>query len=418
MMERSTWKIASGAVVVGLALALLVSCSAERDAPVAGPDDDVEQQAADPSGSESETTAPDEEDAGQAEESVEEKTADLSPPDAAMRDVADAADDSSGNQPDDESPAAQTEVAEQPDGSSAQESQEEPPEEDVAESTAPAMEMPEIPDLGDPLVDNPDQLVRLDEKNPVWIDRAGNRVVMVGQVVQREVPLEMFACLFHTKEHEAIVAVPGPAYVVHAGLLAVGAVMGRPVQFDPEYIPATGQEIDVLIRYKDAEGKVQQAKAQDWIRNTRTGKAMELPFVFAGSGFWVDEQTGQRRYLAEGGDFICVSNFPSATLDLPVESSQANSQLLFEAFTERIPPVGTTVTMILEPVAGTGPEVGQLIESPDSAEPKAAAEDREGEQPPGELPSLPSTDPMDQATPDQAPDASDSDTASGAAKED
>jgi len=46
---------------------------------------------------------------------------------------------------------------------------------------------------------------------------------------------------------------------------------------------------------------------------------------------------------------ICVSNFATATLDLPVPSSQDNAGLLFAAFTENIPPIGTRVRMILVP---------------------------------------------------------------------
>ena len=38
-----------------------------------------------------------------------------------------------------------------------------------------------------------------------------------------------------------------------------------------------------------------------------------------------------------------------AMLDVPVESSQANSALLFEAFTDQIPPKGTLVTVVLTP---------------------------------------------------------------------
>jgi hypothetical protein len=34
-------------------------------------------------------------------------------------------------------------------------------------------------------------------------------------------------------------------------------------------------------------------------------------------------------------------------LDLPIESSQANDALLFEAFAGRVPPAGTRVEMIL-----------------------------------------------------------------------
>ena len=63
----------------------------------------------------------------------------------------------------------------------------------------------------------------------------------------------------------------------------------------------------------------------------------------------LDEETGKRHYQANGGDLICVSNFPTATLDLPVQSSQANSDLLFTAFTEKIPPRGTKVRRVLIP---------------------------------------------------------------------
>ena len=34
-------------------------------------------------------------------------------------------------------------------------------------------------------------------------------------------------------------------------------------------------------------------------------------------------------------------------MDLPVESSDANADLMFKAFTERIPPLGTPVTLVL-----------------------------------------------------------------------
>ena len=75
---------------------------------------------------------------------------------------------------------------------------------------------------------------------------------------------------------------------------------------------------------------------------------MEYDWVFAGSGFWKDDD-GKEHYKANGGDLICVSNFETAMLDLPISSSQANAELQFEAFTERIPPLGTPVIIILEP---------------------------------------------------------------------
>ena len=203
-------------------------------------------------------------------------------------------------------------------------------------------------DLGPPLVDNLDQLTRLDPVRPLWLDAQQKRVVMVAQVCQTNAPLELFACLRETKEHEAILTVDVEAYKVHTGLLACGANAGSPVKFDP-YTPATGDEIEVTVVWKDDKGQRQTARGQDWVINIQTQKAMTYPWVFGGSAFWVDETTGQKHYQAEGGDFICVSNFSSAMLDLPIESSQANTALMFKAFTERIPPLGTPVTLILTP---------------------------------------------------------------------
>ena len=93
----------------------------------------------------------------------------------------------------------------------------------------------------------------------------------------------------------------------------------------------------------------QESSGQEWIKELNSGKAMRHPWVFAGSGFWTDETTGQRYYYGDAGDLICVSNFPSATLDLPIKSSQANESLGFTAFTENIPPRGTKVRLVLMP---------------------------------------------------------------------
>jgi len=229
------------------------------------------------------------------------------------------------------------------------EPQPEPRREPAAEAEPPRGDDRKPVDLGSPLVKDPKGLVRLDKTRPVWLDKANKRVVMVGQICQRDAPLEMFACPRNTKEHEAIVSVDVEAQTVHAGLLAVGAKAGHPARWDPTYVPAAGTEIEVTVAWKDKEGKPHTARAQDWILDVHTNKAMAHPWVFAGSGFWTDEATGKKYYQAEGGDFICVSNFPSAMLDLPIESSQSNESLLFRAFTERIPPLGTPVTLLLTP---------------------------------------------------------------------
>jgi hypothetical protein len=197
--------------------------------------------------------------------------------------------------------------------------------------------------------DMPEGLVKLSQANDVWLDTKRKAVVVDGQVCLREGQLEMFACPKGTKEHESVVSLNCKAEEVHAGLLAVGAKAGKPVRFDPEYKAATGQIVDIYVLWKDADGGKHQARAQDWVKNTKTQQAMTHDWVFAGSGFWKDEETGKEHYKANGGDLVCVSNFPTATLDLPIESSQANNDLMFEAFADRVPPRGTKVRVVFIP---------------------------------------------------------------------
>lgn len=179
----------------------------------------------------------------------------------------------------------------------------------------------------------------------IWLSADRKAVLIDGVVTLREGMLEMFACLKQTKEHESVVALNTRAYLVHAALLRIGAKPGTPVAFDGAYHPPTGSKIEVSVRWMTPEGTWKQARAQDWVRDYRTKKPMSLDWVFAGSGFWRDETTGQQRYLAESGDLICVSNFSSATLDVPAESTQSNEGLMFAAFTERIPPLGAPVRL-------------------------------------------------------------------------
>lgn len=260
------------------------------------------------------------------------------------------------------------------------------------------------------------ELTPLNKSGTVLIDLKAKRLLVKSEVVMREGLLEMLVCLKQTKEHESLLSVDARAQVIHAGLVALGAEVGSPAKFVPEYKPATGQQIDIFFTWTDAEGKLHRDAAQKWVRHatrryfvekldpppkgftvpadsdlkwddkhkeilwygpmseaqrdallkinkeasfqkaiksiftqTQT-RQMDAQWVFAGSGFTTDSTTGEKYYLAEAGDLICVANFTTATLDLAIESSATNDTLMFEAYTERIPPLGTKVTMELVPV--------------------------------------------------------------------
>lgn len=191
------------------------------------------------------------------------------------------------------------------------------------------------------------ELRRLSATDDIWIDPVRREVIVGGEIALDRGLIEVFACPRHTKEHEAIVATAAPARLVHAALLAIGLEPGRPVSFDPDYLAAQGPPVSVQMRWTDAAGRAQQRRAQELIRSTTTKAQLAADWVFAGSVFWKDPADGQEYYQADGGDLICVSNFPTATLDLPLESSQANDALMFEVWEDRVPPRGTAVELVL-----------------------------------------------------------------------
>lgn len=258
--------------------------------------------------------------------------------------------------------------------------------------------------------------VPLNKQGTVLLDADGKRLLLKTKVCLREGVLELFCCLKQTKEHESILAIESEAFVIHTGLLALGAKPGSPVQFQPEYSAPKGTRVRIFCQWTDKEGKPHREPAEKWVRNSsrrffvevfdakpeglelkegselkwdeknkelywfghmtekqrdaflalsknekyraaikkfhdRTQpRPLDSPWVFAGSGFYVDEASGKKSYLAEGGDLICVANFPSAMLDIASKSTaEGEANLMWEAWIEHIPPVGTEVLLELIP---------------------------------------------------------------------
>lgn len=186
-------------------------------------------------------------------------------------------------------------------------------------------------------------------KQKLWRDETRKLVILDGEICLREGQLEMLACPRETKEYESLIVVDAIPGIVHGELMRVGAKPGTPTQFGP-YKPATGTEIKVIVAWVDADGKRHAVPAQELIKNTQTGKPMDRGWVFAGSSFVEDPDSGRKIYQGDGGDFISVANFATSTLDLPVKSPQDNASLLFEPMADKVPPEKTKVRLVLVPV--------------------------------------------------------------------
>lgn len=205
-------------------------------------------------------------------------------------------------------------------------------------------------------------------KRNLWVDPDAGRVYADGYIAMNDGPLEMFACPAGTKEHESIIATLAKASELHAGLLAVDAQVGTPVTYNPSFIPATGQRIRVWVCYFDEEEKYQVTDARQWIVRTGTTQTLKEDWVFAGSYIWTDPVDSRNYYQGDVGDMICVSNFTTAMMDIPVVSSADTDQLEYSPNTSQIPKRGTPVRLILEPI----PLPADGKETPDAPKPPTA----------------------------------------------
>lgn len=201
----------------------------------------------------------------------------------------------------------------------------------------------------DPVFEAKDDWVRLAKDYPLWIDRQNKQVIVDGRIAQIHALLEMFACPVDSgKEHESIVGVYCDSELLHAALLAVGAKAGHPVIFQPEFKPAAGTTIKIEVIW-EVDGERKSVDAKKWVQNLRTKEPLDVDWVFGGSQFYVDDRTGNKYYLANGGEMVCVSNFATAMMDLPAKSSADAAQQEYEANTDAIPALGTPVRLIFKP---------------------------------------------------------------------
>lgn len=193
-----------------------------------------------------------------------------------------------------------------------------------------------------------------------WPGPDHRRVIVEATVVFREGYLEHLLTRQEAgKNHESILSAAFDAEHLHLALLAAGAQPGHPARFvndknEVAFTPASGDTIGVVLSYFE-RGEERLVPAQTWIIGAQDRRPLNRDWVFAGSyrGSFEDGTGAVRHfYAANEGRIICLANFPSALLDLPMESKDANPEaggLDFIANSTLIPPLGTRVTVQLIP---------------------------------------------------------------------
>lgn len=163
------------------------------------------------------------------------------------------------------------------------------------------------------------------------------------------------------KDHESILSSEFDAEILYAALLGAGLQPGKPATFinekrEYDYKPATGEIVKIYLEYFSTDGKKIVSPAQNWVVRAKDGKLLSNDWVFAGSfkGKATTAMGEEFVYFgANDGRVVCLTNFSTALLDLPIESmdSDPNSENLgYKANTAVIPPPGTKVRALFEAV--------------------------------------------------------------------
>ncbi len=184
--------------------------------------------------------------------------------------------------------------------------------------------------------------------------------------------LEQIACSPGTREHESLIVIRARPSNVHAALLLAGFEPGSPGRWTwndalPEgeqlqLIEPQGNRLDVLVRYERA-GEVIEEPIRNWVRDFHDmdRSLPEAPWVFGGSLFKENPpQMGPgHHYVADySGSIIGLVTFGDEVvgfMEIMPDQEEFHAPE-WEVDIDRIPPVGTPVTVILRPYPSRGTE--------------------------------------------------------------
>lgn len=164
--------------------------------------------------------------------------------------------------------------------------------------------------------------------------------------------IELLACGRGSREHESILVIDAVPRHIHLALVMIGAKPGEPLKWRRkgdkiETRPAFGPRVAVSI-ITETDGVRVETPAHHWVINQQTRKLLpDNVWLFTGAGFV--EHEGRPIYRGDvGGTIISVVNFGDDILARPTTTTNNDDNAQWGANTDRIPPVGTRVTVRLE----------------------------------------------------------------------
>jgi hypothetical protein len=189
----------------------------------------------------------------------------------------------------------------------------------------------------------------------VEVNVQNKQVRIECEALHCEAPLEFFCVVNGTNEHESVLRTRAKPSHLHTALLMLGLQPGEPVRFSEaanKWFPPHGPPLSISVEFKDKAGQTVTMPAYKLMRDVKTRKSMPATtWIFAGSRVMPDGV-----YAADvTGYVVSIVNFDLTVIDVPELASNANETLEWEANLDALPPLGSPVTMIIEPVDKRAP---------------------------------------------------------------
>jgi len=195
----------------------------------------------------------------------------------------------------------------------------------------------------------------------IQIDAQAHRLTIDGTICLDQGILEYLAVVTGGKEYESVLALNCKAAGLHAALLLIG---GEPGDLDPRYredaptlpesLKLTGRQgarFNITVRWKDGDAVREVPATQLLLSRQSDAPPPAMPWVFTGSYFIKDLETGKELYMARlDGTLAAVYYDPAAILNLPAAEGNPyrGEKTGFTLNTHVAPPRGTRIQAIFE----------------------------------------------------------------------
>jgi hypothetical protein len=188
----------------------------------------------------------------------------------------------------------------------------------------------------------------------VTFDVKKKQVRVECEALAVDAPLEFFCVVNGGSEHESVLRTPAKPSHLHTALLAIGLKPGRPVQYSEalkKWQPPQGPPLHIAVEFAGKDGKTVTLPAYRLMRDQKSKKEMQpMNWIYAGSRVMEDGT-----FAADAtGYVVSVVNFDFTLIDIPDVASSSNETLEWERNPDLAPPLGTKVTMVIEPAGDAG----------------------------------------------------------------